>query len=51
MEYRSPQGQARFLLGDDWHIQPLDELIKRLRHLLGQEAVQVAYGRFTGQSE
>ncbi len=51
MEYRSPQGQARFLLGDDWHVQPMDELIKRLRQLLGQEAVQVAYGRFTGQSE
>ncbi len=50
MEYRSPQGQARFLLGDDWRVQPTDELIKRLRQLLGQEAVKVAYGRFTGQT-
>ena len=50
MEYRSPQGQARFLLGDDWRVQPTDELIKRLRQLLGQEAVKVAYSRFTGQT-
>jgi DNA polymerase-3 subunit alpha len=51
LEYHSPQGQGRFLLGDDWRVQPTDELIKRLRQLLGQEAVKVAYGRFIGQSD
>ena len=51
LEYHSPQGQGRFLLGDDWRVQPTDELIKRLRQLLGQEAVKVAYGRFIGQLE
>ncbi len=51
LNYRSPQGRARFLLGDDWRLQAKDELIKRLRQLLGQEAVKVAYDRFMGQPQ
>ena len=46
LEYRSPAAQGRFVLGEDWRVKPTDDLIKRLRQLLGQEAVQVAYVRY-----
>jgi DNA polymerase-3 subunit alpha len=45
LEYLSPVARGRFVLGEDWRVKPTDDLIKRLRHLLGQEAVQVAYVR------
>jgi len=44
--YRRPGASGRLVLGDDWRIQPADELLKRLRHLLGMEAVEVSYQRF-----
>ncbi len=46
LEYLSPVAQGRFVLGEDWRVKPTDDLIKRLRQLLGQEAVQVAYVRY-----
>ena len=46
LEYLSPAAQGRFVLGEDWRVKPTDDLIKRLRQLLGQEAVQVAYVRY-----
>ena len=46
LEYRSPAAQGRFVLGEDWRVKPTDDLIKRLRALLGPEAVQVAYARY-----
>jgi len=48
LDYRSPQGKARLQIADEWRVQPTAELLKRLRHLLGQEAVHVAYARYNG---
>jgi len=44
--YCRPGATGRLLLGEDWRVQPTDELLKRLRHLLGAEMVQVSYQRF-----
>jgi DNA polymerase-3 subunit alpha len=46
VDYRQAAGRGRLLLGEDWRVQPADELLKRLRHLLGSRAVQVSYQRF-----
>jgi DNA polymerase-3 subunit alpha len=46
IDYRRRGAGVRLVLGDDWRVQPTDELLKRLRHLLGADAAQVAYQRF-----
>ncbi len=43
IDYRRPGARARLLCGDPWRVQPADALLKRLRRLLGDEAVEVAY--------
>jgi DNA polymerase-3 subunit alpha len=44
--YRRPGARARLVLGEDWRVQPTDELLKRLRHFLGADSVHVSYQRF-----
>jgi len=43
LDYRNTDGQARVKLGDRWRVRPSDELLGRLRQLLGDEAVRVEY--------
>jgi DNA polymerase-3 subunit alpha len=44
IEYIRPGARGRLRLGPVWRVQPRDELLKRLRQILGAEAVQVVYG-------
>jgi len=43
ISYTSPVAKAGLLLGDEWRVHPTDELIGRLRSLLGVGAVEVRY--------
>ncbi|MGZ8144756.1 MAG: hypothetical protein ACXWTG_11385, partial [Methylosarcina sp.] len=43
INYRSAQAQALIRLGDEWRVRATDELILRLRRLLGTEAVDIKY--------
>ncbi|MGY0217375.1 DNA polymerase III subunit alpha [Endozoicomonadaceae bacterium StTr2] len=44
IEYLRPDASARMKLGDNWKIQADDELLQRLKELLGRKAVGVTYG-------
>jgi DNA polymerase III subunit alpha len=44
VEYIRPAARGRLRLGPAWRIQPRDELLKRLRQILGPDGVQVVYG-------
>lgn len=41
--YSSEQARATVQLGDDWRVHPTDELIARLKALLGADAVEIRY--------
>lgn len=41
--YHNDEGTARVRLGNQWRVRPSDELLSRLRQLLGDEAVRVEY--------
>ncbi|MEX1080900.1 MAG: DNA polymerase III subunit alpha [Halofilum sp. (in: g-proteobacteria)] len=43
VEYLGAQAEATLRLGEDWHIRPTDELLKRLEQLTGGEGVRVDY--------
>ncbi len=43
IDYRGPGGSATLSLGDDWRIHPTDELLHRLRHLAGEQAIEIRY--------
>jgi DNA polymerase-3 subunit alpha len=43
INYRSAQAQALIRLGDEWRVRATDELILRLKRLLGTEAVDIKY--------
>jgi DNA polymerase-3 subunit alpha len=43
VNYQSEQARAQLALGNNWRVQPTDELLRRLRDALGQEAVEVIY--------
>jgi DNA polymerase-3 subunit alpha len=45
IEYHRPGACGSLILGGEWRVRPTDELLKRLRQILGQEAVRVAYER------
>ncbi len=45
LDYRRPGAAGELILGADWRIQPAEDLLKRLRTLLGAEAVTVSYAR------
>ncbi len=44
IDYIRPGSRGRLRLGTAWRVQPRDELLKRLRQLLGPDHVQVVYG-------
>jgi len=43
ISYTSKVAKAGLQLGDEWRVHPTDELVARLRALLGSEAVEVKY--------
>jgi DNA polymerase-3 subunit alpha len=45
LDYRRPGARGRLLCGDSWRVQPRDTLLKQLRRLLGNDAVEVSYRR------
>jgi DNA polymerase-3 subunit alpha len=45
VDYRRPGARGRLVLGSDWRVQPTEELLKRLRHLMGAGSVRVSYER------
>jgi DNA polymerase-3 subunit alpha len=45
VRYRRPGVFGELLLGEGWRVEPSDALLKRLRQLLGTEAVRVVYER------
>jgi len=45
IHYHRPGARGRLLTGKEWRVRPTDELLKRLRHLLGPEAVRISYTR------
>jgi DNA polymerase III subunit alpha len=47
LEYRRPGARGRLVLGPEWKVQPAEELLRRLRQLLGPDLVRVSYERST----
>jgi len=45
IEYHRPGARGHLVLGSEWRARPTEELLKRLRQILGQEAVRVSYER------
>jgi DNA polymerase-3 subunit alpha len=45
LHYRGEQAQADVQLGQEWRVNPTDELLRRLGRFLGSENVNVVYGR------
>ncbi len=43
INYQNSEGRARMLLGDEWKVFPKNDLIQSLKHLYGNDAVEVAY--------
>jgi len=43
LDYRSPEATARVRFGQNWRIRPSDELLNRLRQLLGEDKVHLEY--------
>jgi DNA polymerase-3 subunit alpha len=43
VSYNNGSEQSRMMLGDDWKIQPTDELLNRLEHLLSDGQVRMVY--------
>ena len=44
IRYRRPDASALLQLGEEWALEPEDELLRRLERLLGPGAVRVQYG-------
>lgn len=45
IHYLRPGIEGRLRLGDGWRVEPADALLKRLQHVLGDQAVEVVYQR------
>ncbi len=43
LDYHNDHARGRLRFPDDWRIRPSDELLQRLRELLGEEGVEVRY--------
>ncbi|MGD8514284.1 MAG: OB-fold nucleic acid binding domain-containing protein, partial [Granulosicoccaceae bacterium] len=43
VDYDRGDASARLLLGEDWYVHPTDELLHRLRELVGEQGVQIQY--------
>jgi len=50
VQYRSAQAVGVLRFGEEWRVRPTDDLLKRLRALLGQDAIGVVYGRGTAEA-
>jgi DNA polymerase-3 subunit alpha len=50
LEYCSVSACCRLRLGEEWRLRPADSLLKRLRDLLGPQAVKVIYRRVTAEA-
>jgi DNA polymerase-3 subunit alpha len=44
VHYRNRTAQTPIDLGETWNVRPAQELLQRLRHLLGEENVRLEYG-------
>ena len=44
INYRRNDTSAVFALGQDWRVQPSDELMSRLDSMVGHDNVRVVYG-------
>ncbi len=44
VHYRNQSAQTPIDLGEAWNVRPAQELLQRLRHLLGEENVRLEYG-------
>ena len=45
INYQNRGAMARLDLGDEWHIRPSEQLMQRLRQMLGDENVRLDYGK------
>ena len=45
VDYRRPGARVELPLGADWRVHPTDELLARLRELVGEGGVQIDYAR------
>ncbi|HIP53636.1 MAG TPA: DNA polymerase III subunit alpha, partial [Chromatiales bacterium] len=45
LDYWRGDARGRVVLGEEWRVQPMDGLLRRLARLLGEGAVKVEYGR------
>ena len=45
LDYRTDAGSGKIVLGDEWRVEARDELLRQLRTLVGDDAVQVGYRR------
>jgi len=45
LRYLRPGAMGELVLGNSWRVQPTDTLLKRLRQILGADAVKVSYER------
>jgi DNA polymerase-3 subunit alpha len=45
VDYFQPKGSARVALGDQWRVNPSDDLLERLRGAVGGEHVEIVYER------
>ena len=43
LDYCQPMGRARVVLGEQWRVNPSDELLERLRGTVGGEHVEIVY--------
>jgi len=43
IEYRRPDASARLRLGEEWRVNPTEELLRRLGDLAGSDRVRVEY--------
>jgi DNA polymerase-3 subunit alpha len=43
IDYRGAGAQAEIVFGRDWQVKPAEELLRRLRELVGEEHVQLVY--------
>ena len=45
LSYQGPGAGGTMVLGDEWRVQPTDELLRRLERLLGPGTLEVVYTR------
>ena len=43
IEYRSAEASTRIELGESWRVQPDDTLLFELKHLVGDQSVELVY--------